>query len=231
MSYVYVVWSRSREIDSLTADVASLHLKISKLEKSLDDEDAYVRRQTIIFNGTSIPPSSPGEICSNVIRTVIKEKLKISLQPSDISIAHRVGKKPITQGPDRRGIQVRFCRRETKREIMLTKRDNSDSNSTLYTNESLTPKRRTMLFTLRQMKKKFPAVVKGCTSQEGRVFAFTPAPASPSSIPVRDRKHLIVPTMIWFSSAMNLLRFLWIHFSLPGIIKILPLRCSQFLFI
>ena len=42
----------------------------------------------IIFNGTAIPPATTGEICNNVIRTIIKDKLKISLQPSDISIAH-----------------------------------------------------------------------------------------------------------------------------------------------
>ena len=183
--------NKCREIDILTTDVASLRQKVSKLEKSLDDEDAYVRRETIIFNGTSIPPSSPGEICNNIIRDVIKEKLKISLQPSDISVAHRAGKKPSTQGPDRRGIQVRFCRRDTKREIMLTKRDNKDPNATLYTSESLTPKRSTLFFTLRQMKKKFPELVRGCTSQEGRVFAFTPSAATASSTPARDRKHLI----------------------------------------
>ena len=183
--------NKCREIDILTTDVASLRQKVSKLEKSLDDEDAYVRRETIIFNGTSIPPSSPGEICNNIIRDVIKEKLKISLQPSDISVAHRAGKKPSTQGPDRRGIQVRFCRRDTKREIMLTKRYNKDPNATLYTSESLTPKRSTLFFTLRQMKKKFPELVRGCTSQEGRVFAFTPSAAAASSTPARDRKHLI----------------------------------------
>ena len=41
------------------------------------------------------------------------------------------------------------------------------------------------------MKKKFPGIVKGCTSQEGRVYAFTTPPAQASNIPVRDRKHLI----------------------------------------
>ena len=131
-----------------------------------------MRRETIIFNGTAMPPSTPGEICNAVIRQVIKDKLKLQIQESDISVAHRAGKKPATQGPDRRGIQVRFCRRDIKRQLMMTKRDNSDPANTSYTNESLTPKRRTILFRLRQMKKKFPALVKGCTSQDGRVYAF-----------------------------------------------------------
>ena len=101
-------------------------------------------------------------------------------------VVHRAGKKRSTQSPDRRGIQVRFCRRDTKREIMLTKPENKDPNATLYTSESLTPKRSTLFFTLRQMKKKFPELLKGYTSQEGRVFAFAPSAAAASSTPARD---------------------------------------------
>ena len=192
-----VLTSKCQQIESLTAEVSTLRKKVSTLENSLDEEDAYVRRETIIFNGTAIPPSTPGEICNAVIREVIKNKLKIELQETDISVAHRSGKKPVSQGPDRRGIQVRFCRRDIKRQIMTTKRDNVDQNNTLFTNESLTPKRRTILFTLRQMKKKFPDLVKGCTSQDGRVYVFTPSlssAASGSNVPTsrsRDRKHLV----------------------------------------
>ena len=178
-------------ISKLEDKVCTLETKIAKLESTFDDEDAYVRRDTVIFNGTEIPPSTPGEICSNIIRDVIKKKLKINLQPSDISVAHRSGKKPLNQTPDRRGIHVKFCRRDTKREIMMTKRDNSDPQHTLYNNDCLTPKRRTILFALRQMKKKFPGLVKGCTTQDGRVYAYTPPPASAPAT-ARDRKHLII---------------------------------------
>ena len=184
-------------------EIDFLKKRVHVLEGLVDDEDAYVRRETIIFSGTEIPASTQGEICNNVIRDVIRKKLKINLQESDISVAHRAGKKRNTQGPDRRGIQVRFCRRDIKRQIMLTKRDNSDPNHTLYSNESLTPKRRSILFALRKMKKMFGSIVKGCISQDGRVYAFTPNSAAPqssqpgtrsrdgASTRLRDRKHLI----------------------------------------
>ena len=178
-------------IDQLSAKNALLDKKVTSLENSLDDEDAYVRRETIIFNCSAIPPATPGEICNNVIKQVIKDKLKIQLQESDISVAHRAGKKPSTQAPDRRGIQVRFCRRDVKRQLMMTKKDNTDRSNTLFTNESLTPKRSKILFTLRQMRKKFPELIKGCTSQEGRVYAFTPAPSDVPTSRSRDRKHLV----------------------------------------
>ena len=127
--------AKDEQIDSLKSDIVNLkkdaelrNNRIEKLQNALDDEDAYVRRETIIFQGTAIPPAVNGEICNNVIREVIKDKLKIQLQPSDISVAHRAGKISVSQGPDHRGIQVRFCRRDIKRTIMMTKRDNSDSN-------------------------------------------------------------------------------------------------------
>ena len=182
---------KCKQIEDLSSEVSTLKKKVSKLENALDDEDAYVRRETIIFNGSAIPPSQSGEICNNEIRKVIKEKLKIELLASDISVAHRAGKKPNNQAPDRRGIQVRFCRRDIKRLIMSTKCDNSDENNTMYMNESLTPERRTILFALRKIKKKFPNIVKGCTSQDGRVYVFTPSPAFASTPRGRDRKHLV----------------------------------------
>ena len=182
---------KSAKVEEMESEITLLKNKVTKLENSLDDEDSYVRRDTIIFHGTSIPPCETGEICSDVICNVIKNKLKINLQSSEISVAHRNGKIPTNQGPDRRGIIIKFCRRDTKRTIMMTKRDNSDGNHTLFSNESLTSKRQTILYALRQMKKKFPNLVKGCTSQDGRVFAFTSPPAMATNARMRDRKHLI----------------------------------------
>ena len=181
-----LLMSEKEARSKLEVKVTALEKKVTQLESSLDDEDAYTRPETLILNGTEIPRPTPGEICSNIVRDVVKNKLNIILQPSDISVAHRSGKKPNNQTVDRRGIHVKFCRRDTKREIMMTKCDNSDPQHTLFTNECLTPKRRSILFALRQMKKKFPAVVKGCTSQDGRVYAFTPSTSAS-----RDRKHLI----------------------------------------
>ena len=83
---------KCKQIEDLSSEISTLKKKVSKLENALDEEDAYVRRETIIFNGSAIPPSQSGEICNNEIRKVIKEKLKIELLASDISVAHRAGK-------------------------------------------------------------------------------------------------------------------------------------------
>ena len=138
-----------------------------------------------------IPPATTGEICSNVARQVLKDKLKIELQPNEISVCHRLGPKPKTHGPDTRPLTVRFCRRDTKRQILFTKRDNSDEATTLHVNESLTPKRRTIMFALRQIRKAHPTIITGCNTLEGRCFAYTKMPDSLPNSRSKDRKHVI----------------------------------------
>ena len=63
----------------------------------------------------------------------------------------------------------------------------SDGTKTLFANESLTPLRRKMYTALRMMRKKAPEVVKGCTSMDGKIFAFT-SPTAPNGC---DQKHHI----------------------------------------
>ena len=189
---------KNEEIIALNQQVDSLKDRVIKLENSIDDEDAYVRRDTVIFSGNCIPESSQGEICSNIIQEIVQDKLKIRLKSEDISVAHRLGKKPINQGPDRRGIIVKLCRRETKSELFMAKRNLPRTSSiSLYINESLTPKRNTILFALRQMKKAHPNIISGCSSYDGRIYAYTkPSPnasafrGANSSTP-RNVRHLI----------------------------------------
>ena len=149
----------------------------------MDEEDAYVRRDTIIFSGSAVPPVVNGEICANIVTDLAKDKLRMQIRDGDISTAHRLGKKPTTQGPDKRSIIVKLCRRDLKTEILQAKKNLvSTRNSTLYINESLTPRRSTILYTLRRIKRTHPSVVVGCSSFDGRVYAYTkPAPTRSSA--------------------------------------------------
>ena len=93
-------------------EISDLKSSVAKLENLLDDSEAYERRDTIVLSGNSIPVSSVGEKCSEVARSLIKSQLKIDIQPSDISTAHRLGKKPVNQTPDQRKIIIKLCRRD-----------------------------------------------------------------------------------------------------------------------
>ena len=61
----------------------------------------------------------------------------------------------------------------------------------LYASESLTPPRRKIFNTLRFMKRQHPELVKGVSSYEGRVYAYTPNDRAVAAGPSRDRRHLV----------------------------------------
>ena len=87
---------------------------------------------------------------------------------------------------------MKLCRSDTKREILMAKRNFSDRSSSLFINESLTPRRRTILFALRQMKRAHPTLVTGCSSIDGRIYAYTkPDPISDPNSRPRNIRHLV----------------------------------------
>ena len=108
------------------------------LENILEDQNAYERRDTIIFSGDAVPTSTTGENCVNVIQNLVRDKLRLEVHVGEFNIAHRLGKKPTTQAPDKRSLIVKLCRREMKHEIMSACKSlsfNSHSGSpSLYVN-------------------------------------------------------------------------------------------------
>ena len=81
---------------------------------------------------------------------------------------------------------MKFVRRDVKRQVVSTSKSQG-KKSPLHAYESLTPLRRKMVNTLRRMKSKVPAIVKGFSTMDGKVYAYTP-PAAGNS---RDRRHHI----------------------------------------
>ena len=144
------------------------------------------RRDVVVLSGSALPVVEQGENCSVVAKELIKKELKIDMPTGDISVAHRIGRKPVNQAPDRRDIVVKLCRRDLKSELVSASRKQPKPLN-LFINESLTPKRKSLLLALRRMKKAHPDLVKGSTSLDGRIYAYT-KPVGNSS---RDQRHLI----------------------------------------
>ena len=178
---------KNHEIDDLHRQLNELKCTVSKLESTLDQADNYERLDSIILSGNSIPTYSTGENCNNLVHELVKTKLKIELPLTEINTAHRLGKKPLSQAPDKRNIIVKLCRRETKRQLIIASRNQPPSTSLLYISESLTPRRSSILYALRRMKRTHPTLVTGCTSIDGNVYAFT----NPSSPGTRNVRHLL----------------------------------------
>ena len=85
--------------------------------------------------------------------TQLIKDFNLIVNPADISVAHRLGRKP-DQGPDKRKIVVELCRRETKQDLLKACRVVKPRN--FYVNETLTRTRSTVLYGLRQARKKYP---------------------------------------------------------------------------
>ena len=153
-----ILAKKDEEIQELKKESTQLKNRILKLENSMDEEDAYIRRDSLIFSGNAIPAVTNGEICKNIVIRVVEERLKIKISESDISIAHRIGKKPTSQAPDQRQIIAKFCRRDIKRDLIIARKSLSHRSESisLFINESLTPRRRAIYYAVRQMKKAHP---------------------------------------------------------------------------
>ena len=191
-----VITKKDEEIRELKEVTCDLKKRILKLENTLDEEDAYIRRDSLLFSGNAIPNATNGEICKNIVKRVVFEKLNIEISDADISVAHRVGTKPPSQQPDRRQIIAKFCRRDVKRDLLIAKRSFSarfDRNSSLFINESLTPRRRAIFYAARQMKKAHPSIISGCSTLEGKICIYTrnPSDLSRPGEQLRSKRHII----------------------------------------
>ena len=160
---------KNAEIAALKTHFSSLQTRVEKLEEAIDDGDAYERRDTLLFSGDGVPAVSTDEIPASVVCSLVKEKLRLNLNPTDISTAHRMGRKPNTQATDRRKLVVKLCRRDLKRDILMAAKNIKPD---FYVNESLTPLRSKILFALRKIRRSHPHILKGSSSIEGRVFAW-----------------------------------------------------------
>ena len=161
---------KDTKIAALEAKNLAMTEKVGYLLEKVDDEDAYIRRESLIFGGKSIP-TDPSVNCAQTVVSLLRSKLQITIDPKDISVAHRLGqRKANQQGPDNRHIIAKFCRRDLKRDILGAARTKKPTE--LFVNESLTKLRQKIMRALRQAKREHPDVISGMNTIEGRVFVW-----------------------------------------------------------
>ena len=157
---------KDQRIGKLEKEVLELRERVQILNNELDDNAAYIRRETLVISG-GVPPAATGETCKAIIIELLKQQVKLNIDPADISVANRVGTK-IRQGPDRRSIIFKLCRRELKYHILSACRQQRPN---YYVNESLTPTRSKVLYVFRQAKKKWSQTIKNLRTSDGLSFA------------------------------------------------------------
>lgn len=172
---------RDELLTAANSDIKHLKDDVRTLKNALDEQDAYIRRESLLFSGSALPEYNDAENCADIAREIIRTNLKLPIEPI-ISTAHRMGPPPApgSNKPDKRDIVVRFSQRDTKYQVLKATRQKKIPG--LYASESLTKTRKTILLTLRRMAKDDETPVNGTMTHNGRVFAFTkPAANSPSS--------------------------------------------------
>ena len=170
---------KDKSIGELKTNVQRLESRVESLETQIDSNSSYERRDTLILSG-ELPARTETENCSEIVRGLIREKIRLNLHEKDIAMAHRLGKKPLTQGPDKRSIVFKLCRRDLKKDIMTACRE---FRPPFYINESLTPTRSSIVYVIRKARQKFPGKLGNCRSVDGNICVWLPAnpEAGPSS--------------------------------------------------
>ena len=160
----------SNDERAISNECKSLNERVNHMEELIDDDNAYSRRESLIFSGPAVLSEiGDNETCAPSVMKLLKTKLKIEINPNDISVSHRLGSKK-NQGQDKRSIIAKFCRRDLKRDILASAKRVKPSD--FFVNESLTNVRQKISQALRLAKKEHSDVISGITSIEGRVFVW-----------------------------------------------------------
>ena len=73
---------------------ASHSKSIQSIQSGADNNEQYERRDTLILFGQSLPQETDNENFKQIVRNLIQKHLRLNLNPTDVSIAHRFGWKP-----------------------------------------------------------------------------------------------------------------------------------------
>ena len=133
-----------------------LETGVVKLEQQICENSAHERKNTLIMAGT-IPPAQHAEDCEFIVREQIREHLLLELAIDvKLKIQERIS---VTAC-------LNFANRDVKQNILKVAKPKK-----FYINESLTPLRNTILYVMRQAKKKHPSVINSCNSSDRSVVA------------------------------------------------------------
>ena len=165
---------RDELIASLTQENDSLKRRVSDMEDRLQHLESHSRRENHILSGREVHKLPSDTNIRQSVSDLIKMSLRVEVPQSSLVRVHRIGVKSHTQGPDKRNILVRFTDSVTRNDILASCRKAKPAD--LYANEDLIPTRASILFALRQARRKFSHKVTGCGSIDGRVFLFLRPP-------------------------------------------------------
>ena len=85
-SFSALLQEKNNEVSSLKDKVKSLEDKVQALQNNIEENEAYERRDSLIFSGSLIPTSTSGEICINLVKEMVVNKLSLNISASDMEL-------------------------------------------------------------------------------------------------------------------------------------------------
>ena len=158
-----------QRVEKMNKKIQDLVETVETLKSKIDNNEQYERLDIIIMSGT-VPVVHPDENRINVVRYILHER-NLNINSSDISIAHRIGKKPASGSDDKRNIIFKLTRRDLIKDI---KNACKQGTPNVYVNESLTPTRNKIHYVLRKMKKNHRNHMGGINTHNGNVCVWMP---------------------------------------------------------
>lgn len=149
--------------------------RLLSAERAIDDLQQYSRRNSLRVNGI---PETRGENTTELIKTMVKEKLGTVLEDRDIDRSHRVGK-PSTGKT--RSIIVKFTSYQPRSAVIKNRR--KLKGESINIKEDLTQKKQELLV----LTSRRPGVI-SAWSNDGRIFASVPTstPGKFITIPINS---------------------------------------------
>ena len=176
---------KDQSISILNDRVKILEERIEKYEENEDAAEAAENITSIVVSGPNIPTYNNGESCKTILHQLFRDKYNSVISPSDMLEAKRIGKTPLPNTPDKRSFLLKLSSIDTKKNIFAASKAIKPEG--LYVRENLTRTRNSILYVLRKARREFPTLISGCSSIDGKVFAWIPPP-NPHATGARDSR-------------------------------------------
>ena len=115
MTYKFEEYERERQerykiIDTMKKAMVNMNEKIEKLERIVDRQEQYSRRNCLLLHGIA---EGERENTDELVSETLNEKMYIDLTPSDLDGTHRIGQKKASSKKPR-AVITKFVRYNTR---------------------------------------------------------------------------------------------------------------------
>lgn len=192
-------------VDQLTLEnkrqntiIAKLETEIRLANSKIDCLEQYNRHDNLIITGlplssyaeaTSVDsalsntPRETSQATEAAVIDLCATHLHVDIQPSDISVAHRL-KKPTGPNPGPPAVIVRFTSRKARERVYIARRNLKDCPTKIYINEDLTKQTAELFRHARQLVKQ--KVLHSSWTAGGTVYTRqSPVPGTPGFVPAK----------------------------------------------